>query len=228
MTFDKAVRRFAVDRGNFIGNGWLTANDRSSQSSDMILILTQSSPAPNPHHVRTAETCHSRDVHHRRILLSGCRGKADRSHSSIPSGRDPTSRSTRGRALTYHRFSFTFRLGAVLIPTSALASGKVSDRTNGDGRVWFFFFLFEKFFFPPSSLECSLYRLPASELGMIVDKGSDFPQTIDAALRKYGESMWFFREQPGQTTARALNSYIGDHKKWVSSNITIPPLIARA
>jgi hypothetical protein len=46
-------------------------------------------------------------------------------------------------------------------------------------------------------------------------------------LRKYGESMWFFREQPGQATARALNSYIGDHKKWVSSNTNIPPLYAR-
>ena len=51
---------------------------------------------------------------------------------------------------------------------------------------------------------------------MIVDKGGDFPQEIDAALRKYGESMWFFREQEGQTTIRALNSYIGDHRKWVS------------
>ena len=50
---------------------------------------------------------------------------------------------------------------------------------------------------------------------MIVDKGGNFPQEIDAALRKYGESMWFFREQPGDTTTRALNSYIGDHRKSV-------------
>jgi hypothetical protein len=51
---------------------------------------------------------------------------------------------------------------------------------------------------------------------MIVDKGRDFPKTIDAALRKYGESMWYFRETPGSgesTTTRALNSYIGDHRK---------------
>ena len=53
---------------------------------------------------------------------------------------------------------------------------------------------------------------------MIVDRGEDFPQEIDAILRKYGESMWFFREQPGDTTTRALNSYIGDHRKWVPNN----------
>jgi hypothetical protein len=62
---------------------------------------------------------------------------------------------------------------------------------------------------------------------MIVDKGSDFPQEIDAALRRYGESMWFFREQQGQTTTRALNSYIGDdHRKWVPANIAYPALCA--
>jgi len=61
---------------------------------------------------------------------------------------------------------------------------------------------------------------------MIVDKGGDFPQEIDAALRKYGESMWFFREQEGQTTTRALNSYIDDHRKWVPANIAYPALRA--
>lgn len=58
---------------------------------------------------------------------------------------------------------------------------------------------------------------------MVVDKGRDFPQEVDATLRKYGESMWFFREQPGNTTTRALNSYIGDHRKWVPNNTTYPP-----
>jgi hypothetical protein len=61
---------------------------------------------------------------------------------------------------------------------------------------------------------------------MIVDKGGDFPQDIDAVLRKYGESMWFFREQPGQTATRALNSYIGDHRKWVSTKTSLAPLYA--
>jgi hypothetical protein len=62
---------------------------------------------------------------------------------------------------------------------------------------------------------------------MIVDKGGDFPQEIDATLRQYGESMWFFRfreQQPGNnTTTRALNSYIGDHRKCVPNNTTYPP-----
>jgi hypothetical protein len=57
-------------------------------------------------------------------------------------------------------------------------------------------------------------RLPAGELGMIVDKGRDFLQEIDANLRKYGENMWFFREQPSHsTTTRALTSYMGNHRK---------------
>jgi hypothetical protein len=58
-------------------------------------------------------------------------------------------------------------------------------------------------------------RLPASEVGMIIDKGVDFPQEIDAALRTYGESMWFFREQPDAATTRALNTYAGDHREYV-------------
>ena len=114
--------------------------------------------------------------------------------------------------------------------TSALASGKVSftltapspletwrfprstdDRTYGDAAFLFCSSLLSCFFL----LEFALSRLPANEVGMIVDKGGDFPQTIDAALKKYGESMWFLREQPGDTTTRALNSYIGDRRKWV-------------
>lgn len=60
-----------------------------------------------------------------------------------------------------------------------------------------------------------VYRLPASEVGMIIDKGVDFPQEIDATLRTYGESMWFFRGQPNAATTRALNTYIGDHREYV-------------
>lgn len=60
-----------------------------------------------------------------------------------------------------------------------------------------------------------LDRLPASEVGMIIDKGVDFPREIDATLRTYGESMWFFREQPDVATTRALNAYTGDHREYV-------------
>src|SRR6266850_1836546 len=95
--------------------------------------------------------------------------------------------------------------------------GRTARDTNGDAA-----FVFRVCF---SYWSCSS-RLPASEVGMIVDKGGDFPQEIDAALRKYGESMWFFREQEGQTTTRALNSYIDDHRKWVPANIAYPALRA--
>jgi hypothetical protein len=68
---------------------------------------------------------------------------------------------------------------------------------------------------PPPTFYFYLYRLPASEVGMIIDKGVDFPQEIDAALRTYGESMWFFREQPDAATTRALNTYTGGHREYV-------------
>ena len=45
---------------------------------------------------------------------------------------------------------------------------------------------------------------------MIVDKGTDFPHPTDATLKAYGESMWYFREQPGTVTTRALNTYSGE------------------
>ena len=73
----------------------------------------------------------------------------------------------------------------------------------------------------------NVYRLPASEVGMIIDKGVDFPQEIDAALRTYGESMWFFREQPDAATTRALNTYTGDHREYVPTPQEANPLRGR-
>ncbi|KAH9999424.1 Ribokinase-like protein [Russula vinacea] len=60
---------------------------------------------------------------------------------------------------------------------------------------------------------------------MIVDKGVDFPQPIDAALKTYGESMWLFREQPGTATTRSLNTYTGDHRdfQYLTPRIRITP-----
>ena len=55
-------------------------------------------------------------------------------------------------------------------------------------------------------------RLPPRETGMIVDKGVDFPPKMDAALRAYGEDMWFFRDQSPAGTTRAVNRYQGDHR----------------
>lgn len=49
-------------------------------------------------------------------------------------------------------------------------------------------------------------------MGMIVDKGHDFPEPIDRALLSYGRDMWLFREQRDLKTTRALNSYRGEHR----------------
>lgn len=48
---------------------------------------------------------------------------------------------------------------------------------------------------------------------MIVDRGHDFPIEIENQLVEYGRDMWAFREQPESGTARALNSYLGEHRK---------------
>ena len=73
-------------------------------------------------------------------------------------------------------------------------------------------FLKSKNFFFFGLVHC---RLPANQVGMIIDKGADFPRDMDATLRTYGESMWFFREQPDAATTRALNTYTGDHREYV-------------
>lgn len=53
-------------------------------------------------------------------------------------------------------------------------------------------------------------RLPHELIGMVVDKGHDFPQDIENRLVSYGKDMWLFRERPDRGTTRALNSYCGD------------------
>ena len=54
--------------------------------------------------------------------------------------------------------------------------------------------------------------LPPNKIGMIVDRGSDFPPEIQKSLDAYGESMWLFRDDASRTTTRAVNSYRGDHR----------------
>ena len=56
-------------------------------------------------------------------------------------------------------------------------------------------------------------RLPPSQIGMIVDKGPDFPAPIEASLMKYGQEMWTFRKQPDHATTRVLNSYKGENRR---------------
>lgn len=56
--------------------------------------------------------------------------------------------------------------------------------------------------------------LPPSKIGVIVDRGHDFPQEIQNALKVYGEAMWSFRDDSSRTTTRAMNSYRGEKRGW--------------
>lgn len=58
-------------------------------------------------------------------------------------------------------------------------------------------------------------RLPPNEIGMIVDRGHDFPADTRERLLEYGEAMWMFRDQPHRPTTRALNLYYGEHRECV-------------
>jgi hypothetical protein len=56
--------------------------------------------------------------------------------------------------------------------------------------------------------------LPASSVGLIVDRGVDFPPAIQAALETYGSDMIHFRERTDgkRLTTRALNIYSGERR----------------
>ena len=56
------------------------------------------------------------------------------------------------------------------------------------------------------------HRLPASNVGMIIDRGHDFPAHIQEALDMYGADMWLYRDDPNRGTTRALNAYTGEHR----------------
>ncbi|PPQ95513.1 hypothetical protein CVT26_008541 [Gymnopilus dilepis] len=64
----------------------------------------------------------------------------------------------------------------------------------------------------PMNLGSARIWLPPSKIGMIVDKGSDFPEEIHQKLLQYGHEMWMFRDQPHRGTTRAVNSYRGEHR----------------
>ncbi|RDB23298.1 Uncharacterized protein C16C9.01c [Hypsizygus marmoreus] len=67
--------------------------------------------------------------------------------------------------------------------------------------------------------------LPAEAIGMVVDRGYDFPDSIRKQLLAYGSDMWMFRNQPGSKTTRALNSYVGEHRnfEYLTPRIRITP-----
>jgi len=59
---------------------------------------------------------------------------------------------------------------------------------------------------------------------MIVDRGHDFPEWIQSTLEQYGHDMWFFRDQPLETT-RAANIYQANDRgfKYLTPRIRLTP-----
>ncbi|KAF8633672.1 hypothetical protein AX15_001283 [Amanita polypyramis BW_CC] len=68
-------------------------------------------------------------------------------------------------------------------------------------------------------------RLTPDNLGMVVDRGRDFPPNIHSALMQYGEQMWLFRTRDDTLTTRALNSYYGERRgfQYLTPKIRITP-----
>ena len=54
------------------------------------------------------------------------------------------------------------------------------------------------------------FRLSPDKLGMIVDRGHDFPADIQAKLDSFGQEMWLYRDDTSRGTTRDLNEYKGD------------------
>jgi len=54
--------------------------------------------------------------------------------------------------------------------------------------------------------------LPPDTLGMIIDRGNDFPQEIEKKLLTYGPDVWHFRDQSDRCTTRGMNSYRGEYR----------------
>ncbi|EPQ59546.1 Ribokinase-like protein [Gloeophyllum trabeum ATCC 11539] len=76
-----------------------------------------------------------------------------------------------------------------------------------------------------SQASFTCYQLPAEKVGMIIDRGTDFPLWIQEKLDSYGPTMWLFRDHADRGTTRALNSYKGDLRgfKYLTSRIRITP-----
>lgn len=71
--------------------------------------------------------------------------------------------------------------------------------------------------------------LTPDKLGMVIDKGTDFPETFHSTLMNYGNRMWLFRDRADGVTTRALNTYRGDHRDFqyltTKMRITVEDLV---
>ncbi|KAI0092828.1 Ribokinase-like protein [Irpex rosettiformis] len=67
--------------------------------------------------------------------------------------------------------------------------------------------------------------LPPDQVGMIVDRGHDFPPEIQSQLDSYGESMWLYRDDRSRGTTRAENVYRGEVRgfRYLNPRLRITP-----
>ncbi|KAI0771913.1 Ribokinase-like protein [Trametes elegans] len=67
--------------------------------------------------------------------------------------------------------------------------------------------------------------LPPSSVGMVIDRGNDFPAHIQTALDGYGPDMWLYRDNPDRRTTTALNAYRGEYRgfEYLTPRIRITP-----
>ncbi|OJA15306.1 hypothetical protein AZE42_00950 [Rhizopogon vesiculosus] len=67
--------------------------------------------------------------------------------------------------------------------------------------------------------------LPPDTLGMIIDRGNDFPQEIEQKLLTYGPDVWHFRDHPDRCTTRSRNSYRGEYRgfEYITPRIRLTP-----
>lgn len=75
---------------------------------------------------------------------------------------------------------------------------------------------------PSSFMQSCLYRLPPSDVGMIIDRGQDFPPWMQNALDSYGRDMWLFRDHENWETTKAVNIYRGDFRG-LAFNVRLKP-----
>lgn len=67
--------------------------------------------------------------------------------------------------------------------------------------------------------------LPPDALGMIIDRGNDFPQDIQNRLLTYGSDIWHFRDDLNRVTTRSRNSYRGEYRgfEYITPRIRLTP-----
>ncbi|GJN90820.1 hypothetical protein Rhopal_003834-T1 [Rhodotorula paludigena] len=67
--------------------------------------------------------------------------------------------------------------------------------------------------------------LPAARVGILVDRGYDWPAEVERELETYGKEMWVYREKPDAPTTRALNLYTGEHRdfEYLTPRVRLEP-----